>query len=113
MLMERRHSEPQALWYVSVKYAASNTLVVGWEFDEPAIFRPSRKRVWRARLAIREALRVSKISGRLMERIVGHLCFISQGRREIFSVFGAVFGLSSEIWCVGAFHHHHQHHLLV
>ena len=74
------------------EYAASDILVIGWEFDRPAIFRPARKRVWRARLAIREILRISRISGRLLEQLIGHLRFISQGRREILSVLGSVFG---------------------
>jgi len=74
------------------EYAASDTLVIGWEFDRPAIFRPARKRVWRARLAIREILRISRISGRLLEQLIGHLCFISQGRREIkYSLFWEAF----------------------
>ena len=65
-------------------------IVLGWEF-EGAKFRLSKKRVWRARLAIRELLRLNRASGRLVERLVGHLCITSLARRDVFAVLGTVF----------------------
>ena len=70
---------------------AVDCAALGWTFEGPSIFRPSRRRVWRARLAIRQLLRVGRCSGKTLEKIVGHLSFISLGRREILSVLGSCF----------------------
>ena len=80
-----------------VQSVASGGAMLGWEFDS-AVFRPSRKRVWKARLAIRELLRVGRASGRLVERLVGHMCFISLARREIFAVLGTVFAFIKQCY---------------
>ena len=68
-----------------------SVLVLGWEINNPAEFRPSRRRVWRIRLAIRELLRRGRATGRMLERLVGQLCFVALGKREIYSVLGCVF----------------------
>ena len=48
-------------------------------------------RVWRARKAIREIVRRGRASGQQLERLVGHITFISLGRREDLSVFAEVY----------------------
>ena len=60
---------------------AVDCAALGWTLQGPSIFRPSRRRVWRARLAIRLLLRVGRCSGKTLEKILGHLSFISLGRR--------------------------------
>ena len=71
-------------------YTSSDTLVMGWVFDKPAIFRPARRCVWRARLVVREGLRISRIIGKLLERLIGHMCLVFQWLREILAVPGSV-----------------------
>lgn len=62
--------------------------VLGWEFTGSGILKPSRKRLWKVRLAIQEILKRGSISGRQLERVVGHMSFISMGRREGLSILG-------------------------
>ena len=64
---------------------------LGWTFEGPAIFRPSHRCEWRARLAVRQLLRVGRCRGKTLEKIVGHLSFISFGLRGILSVLGSCF----------------------
>ena len=71
--------------------AAGDCAALGWTFEGPAGFQPCRRRVWRARMAIRQLLAKGRCSGRTLERIVGHLPFISVGRRESLSVLGSCF----------------------
>ncbi|OLP89811.1 hypothetical protein AK812_SmicGene28692 [Symbiodinium microadriaticum] len=65
--------------------------VLGWEFEASGIFRPSARRVWRARLAIRALLARRRASGKQIERLVGLCSFICLARRESLSVFGDVY----------------------
>ena len=51
--------------------------------------------MWRARLAIRQLLSVGRCSGRTLERLVGHISFLSLGRRETLSVLGSCFAFIS------------------
>ena len=71
----------------SVKEGA---IVTSWQFAA-STFRPSKARVWKARLAVREMLRCNRASGKALEHLVGHMPFICFGRREAFSVLGAVY----------------------
>jgi len=66
-------------------------LVLGWQLDHPSHFRPAKRRMWRIRIAIRELLRRGWASGRILERLVGQLCFVALGKREIYAVLGTVF----------------------
>ena len=52
---------------------SSQCAALGWTFEEPSIFRPSRKRVWKTRLAVRELLSCNRCSGQVLEHILGHL----------------------------------------
>jgi len=78
------------------EFAEDNVLVLGWEICKPAEFRPARKRIWRVRVGIRELLRRGWASGKMLERLVGQLCFIALGKREIYSVLGSVFAFISK-----------------
>ena len=61
--------------------------VLGWEYETDGTFRPSRSRVWRV-VAIKEVLRRGRMSGVQLEQLLGHLTFISLGKREVLSIFG-------------------------
>ena len=58
-------------------------------------FRPSRSRVWRVRMAIKEVLRRGRMSGVQLEQLLGHLTFISLGKREVLSILEIATLLSS------------------
>ena len=65
--------------------------VLGWEYSSNGLFRPSRKRAWKARQAARALLQRGRASGSILEKVLGHLTFISLCRREALSVFGEVY----------------------
>ena len=67
--------------------------VLGWEFTRDGVFRPSRRRAWKTRLAIRALLARGRSSARQLEKVIGHCTFISLARRESLSVFGEVYRL--------------------
>lgn len=83
--------EATGLTVHEVEECESETRVLGWEYDSRGFFRPARGRVWRARKAIREIVRRGRASGQQLERLVGHMTFISLGRREILSVFAEIY----------------------
>lgn len=64
--------------------------VLGWEFDY-SIFKPKSKRVWRVRRAFEYFLNKGMISGRQLEKVVGHATFLCLGRRESLAVFGETY----------------------
>lgn len=66
----------------------SSVKMLGWEIHGNGRVTPSHERLWRVRLAIRELLRRGKSSGQQLERLVGHMTFISLCRREALSVLG-------------------------
>ncbi|CAK0847592.1 unnamed protein product, partial [Prorocentrum cordatum] len=71
---------------------AGDRTVLGWDIScRAAVLRPTRARVWRARLCVRAVLRRGRISGNILERLVGHMGFISLVRRESLSVFDTLF----------------------
>lgn len=53
--------------------------------------RPTNKRFWKVRCAIRGLLRRGRASARQLERLLGHCCFLSLARRESLSVFGQAY----------------------
>ena len=75
--------------------------VLGWELDGTTL-RPLAHRVWRVRLAISHVLTVGKISGKQLEKLIGHASFISLGRRESLSCFGEVYTFIQR-------HYNHSH----
>lgn len=64
--------------------------VLGWEFDY-SIFKPKSKRVWRVRRAFEYFLNKGMISGRQLEKVVGHATFLCLGRRKSLAVFGETY----------------------
>lgn len=67
--------------------------LLGWEVDgATGSIRPSLRRLWRIRLAIRYILKVGRASGRDLERVIGHATFVSLIARPGLSVFGQVYG---------------------
>ena len=66
--------------------------VLGWRIEcRRGRVRPTRARVWRARLAIQALLRRRRARGQELERLLGHITFISLIRREGLSVFNACY----------------------
>ncbi|CAK0824773.1 unnamed protein product, partial [Prorocentrum cordatum] len=62
--------------------------VWGWQIDgSRGRVAATPVRLWRARLAIRAVLRRGRCSGRDLERLLGHLVFLSLVRREGLSLF--------------------------
>eukprot|EP00438_Fugacium_kawagutii_P031465 Skav222634 [mRNA] locus=scaffold10:187684:190948:+ [translate_table: standard] len=64
------------------------TKVLGWELEKSGTLRPSRRRLWRLRLGLREILRRGRASGQQIERLVGHITFVSLCRRESLAILG-------------------------
>eukprot|EP00438_Fugacium_kawagutii_P006869 Skav205284 [mRNA] locus=scaffold1690:137803:145924:+ [translate_table: standard] len=71
-----------------VEELEQNTKILGWEYEDPGSFRPSRQRIWRLRIAIRAILKRGRVSGHQLERLLGHIAFASLGKREMFSMLG-------------------------
>ena len=68
--------------------ASERATILGWELDaQRHRVRPQPERVWRVRLAIRELLRLGFARAVDLERVLGHICFISLIRREVLSIF--------------------------
>lgn len=65
--------------------------VLGWAISPDGKMRPTEKRLWKVRLAIRELLKRGRASPRQIEKLLGHCCFISLARREALSIFGHVY----------------------
>ncbi len=62
--------------------------ILGWELGRTGHFRPTRKRAWKVRLALRGLLDRGRSSSKQLEKIIGHCSFLCLGRREAFSIFG-------------------------
>ena len=71
-----------------IEFDEGESKVLGWEVQQTGHLRPSRKRLWRLRLGIRELLKRGRASGQQIERIVGHITFVSLCRRECLSILG-------------------------
>ena len=74
----------------------AGAIILGWEFCNNGIFRPSRQRAWKTRLAVRGLLQQGRATGKDVEKVLGHCCFICLGRREALSVFGNVYRFVQE-----------------
>eukprot|EP00435_Cladocopium_sp_Y103_P028683 s382_g7.t1 len=70
--------------------AGGDTL--GWHFDEqqPQVMMTPR-RLWKLKMGIEELLDQGWASGKLIEKVVGHLTFAALLRRELLSCFEAVY----------------------
>ena len=72
--------------------AGKDRELLGWVFEgREGVLRPSRARVWRARLVARELLRRGRVRGRDLERWLGHVGFITLLRREALCIFDKCF----------------------
>lgn len=65
--------------------------ILGWEFGCNGSLRPTKRRPWKVRLGILQVLETGHISGQQLERVVGHMSFISMVRREGLSILGDVY----------------------
>ena len=65
---------------------------LGWKFgDNSAEVTMTPRRLWKLRLAVVELLSQGWATGKLLEKIVGHLTFASLLRRELLSCFQATY----------------------
>eukprot|EP00438_Fugacium_kawagutii_P032235 Skav231695 [mRNA] locus=scaffold597:1206282:1209294:- [translate_table: standard] len=71
--------------------SSGSAIILGWEFTSDGTIRPTANRLWKVRLAVMEILRLGSISGQQLERVVGHMSFISMGRREGLAILGDVY----------------------
>ena len=71
--------------------SVGDAAVLGWEYSSSGLFRPSRKRAWKARQAVRALLQRGRATGGTIEKVLGHLTFVSLCRREALSVSGEVY----------------------
>eukprot|EP00959_Pyramimonas_sp_CCMP1952_P044471 929372-Pyramimonas_sp.AAC.1 len=65
--------------------------VLGWSVTAAGRLSASASRLWRARLAVRGLLRRGRASGRDLERVLGHVIFVTLARREGLSILEASF----------------------
>ncbi|CAE7388291.1 unnamed protein product [Symbiodinium sp. CCMP2592] len=82
--------------------AEGSIKILGWQF-EGTVMRPLNHRVWRI-LAIEFLLRIGSCSGRQLENVLGHACFIGLGRRESLAVLGESYTFVQK-------HYGHSHRL--
>lgn len=69
--------------------------ILGWRLTQRVRVSPTPSRLWKARLALRGLLRRQRFRARDLERLLGHLVFISLLRREALACFDACY-------CLGA-----------
>ena len=74
-----------------VEREALTTEALGWLFEDGHKIRPTRRRVRRCRLAVRAVVARGRVSGRVLEKLVGHLTFVSLLRRESMAILSAVY----------------------
>eukprot|EP00438_Fugacium_kawagutii_P025616 Skav209719 [mRNA] locus=scaffold528:209114:215555:- [translate_table: standard] len=71
-----------------IEVGDQDAAVLGWNVTSDAVLKPKAARLWRLRLAIREILRRGRASGQQLERLIGHITFVSLCKREALSVLG-------------------------
>eukprot|EP00438_Fugacium_kawagutii_P003851 Skav230672 [mRNA] locus=scaffold2185:329965:335309:- [translate_table: standard] len=74
-----------------IEFNEAAVTMLGWHIEDCGILRPTLKRIWRIRLALRELLSRGRMSGQQLERLVGHMTFVSLCRREALAVMGEVY----------------------
>ena len=75
-----------------IEECSADAQVLGWHIEgELGRVRPTRRRIWRARLAARHAASLRRVSTRAIERLLGHLPFVSLIRREALSILSRVY----------------------
>eukprot|EP00438_Fugacium_kawagutii_P023337 Skav200217 [mRNA] locus=scaffold3745:15519:20956:- [translate_table: standard] len=68
--------------------SSGSAQILGWEFSSDGTLRPTSRRLWKVRLAILHLLTCGRVSGQQLERVIGHMSFISMVRREGLSILG-------------------------
>lgn len=71
-----------------IEYNEGDSKVLGWSIDGSGRVGPTLARLWRIRVGIRELLHRGWASGQQLERLVGHMTFVSLCRRESLSILG-------------------------
>lgn len=74
-----------------IEFDEGESKVLGWEIGKDGKLRPGKKRIWRLRLGIRELLRRGQASGQQLERLVGHIIFVSLCKRETLATLGEIY----------------------
>ena len=74
-----------------IEFDESDMSALGWSIASSAVLSPTLKRLWRLRLGIRELLKRGSATGQQLERIVGHITFVSLCRRESLAALGEVY----------------------
>ena len=74
-----------------IEFSESTVTMLGWQIEEKGVLRPTYKRIWRIRIAIRELLSRGRMTGQQLERLIGHMTFVSLWRREALAVLGEVY----------------------
>ena len=71
-----------------IELGEGDTKVLGWSVHESGLLAPTLSRLWRLRLGIREVLRRGAMTGQQLERLIGHMTFVSLCRRESLAALG-------------------------
>ena len=74
-----------------IEFGTGECKVLGWAISEQGVVSPTSSRLWRLRLGIREILKRGRASGQQLERLVGHMTFVSLCRREAISALGDIY----------------------
>ncbi|OLQ10494.1 hypothetical protein AK812_SmicGene5815 [Symbiodinium microadriaticum] len=74
-----------------IEFGTGECKVLGWAISEQGVVSPTSSRLWRLRLGIREILKRGRASGQQLERLVGHMTFVSLCRREALSALGDIY----------------------
>ena len=74
-----------------IEFDESDMSVLGWSIASNAVLSPTLKRLWRLRLGVRELIRRGSATGQQLERIVGHITFVSLCRQESLAALGEVY----------------------
>lgn len=74
-----------------IEIGDSHAKMLGWEVSTSSRLRPTPQTIWRIRVAIREILKRGRASGQQLERLLGHMTFVSLCRREGLSVLGEIY----------------------
>ena len=74
---------------------STNVDYVGLHFDgDSHEISLSWNRIWRLRLGIQHALKISRMSGKQLERLVGHITWAMLLRRESLSILSSVYAFT-------------------
>ena len=65
-----------------IEFSESTVTMLGWADRREGVLRPTYKRIWRIRIAIRELLSRGRMTGQQLEPLIGHMTFVSLCRRE-------------------------------